>query len=343
MSLDGEQIAANNTAYEMLGYDHDELLGRSFRDIVVPEELPKSENILVQLQAGESVPIYERRFRRKNGETFPVEINVTLVRDRAGEPLHIQSIARDISQRKRDEAALRDAFQQLMKLDDMKSEFINSVSHELRTPITNLKLYHHLLSANPDRTGEYADTLRTQTSRLEEIVEGILFMQTVQQDLTDFSRVPVDITRLLSMAIDKYQQLAQPADIEIVCHATAEDVRLAGDPALLQRALNLLLDNGVKYMSGPGIVAVALEDGADQVLIRITNPTRDLTPEDMNRMFERFYRGHNALTLGVSGAGLGLSIARQIVERHQGALTVQYAPDPETTFTVEMRLPVEAE
>jgi signal transduction histidine kinase len=323
------------------------LVGLSFRDVVTPDDVQQSEAILPRLLAGETIPIYERRFRRKNGEVFPAEVNVVLVRDQAGEPLHIQSIVRDITRRKRDEEALKDAYRQLMKLDDMKTEFINSISHELRTPITNLKLYHHLLAANPGKLQAYADTLQTQTSRLEEIVEGILFMQNVQQDLTDFDVTTVNLPRLVTDGVQRYQQISQHTGIKIVYQPGGNDLHLPGDRTLLRRALAVLLDNGVKYTPERGVVHVTIErtagDPSSPVAVRVSNPACDLTPEDIPRLFERFYRGQNALTMGVSGAGLGLSIARQIVEQHGGELTASYDPaSSRPVFVVEMRLPVEA-
>lgn len=347
LTLDGVHISANSEASHMLGYSLDELIGLSFRDVVAADDIHQSELVLPRLLAGETIPIYERHFRRKNGEVFPVEVNVVLVRDKAGEPLHIQSIVRDITRRKRDEEALKDAYRQLMKLDDMKTDFINSISHELRTPITNLKLYHHLLAANPGKSRAYADTLQTQTSRLEEIVEGILFMQNVQQDLTDFDVTTVNFTRLVTDVIQRYEQISQHTGVEITCQSGPDDVYIPADRTLLQRALAVLLDNGVKYTPGPGVVNVTIEraagDPSSPVTVRVTNPAGDLTPEDIPRLFERFYRGHNALTRGQSGAGLGLSIARQIVEQHGGELTAHCDPaSPHPVFIAEMRLPVGA-
>lgn len=108
LSLAGVHITVNQRAASMLGYEIDELIGMSYRDIVNASEYSGSEQSLAALLAGETLPIYERTFIRKSGEKFPVEINVVLVRDRDGNPLHIQSVVRDITDRKEAERAERE-------------------------------------------------------------------------------------------------------------------------------------------------------------------------------------------------------------------------------------------
>lgn len=106
IGLDQQHKAVNRQAAEMLGYSVEELAAIGISDVVVPGEYAESMQVLERLLAGERVPIYERTFRKKSGETFPVEINVTLVRDQDGNPLHIQSVVRDITGRKQQAAAL---------------------------------------------------------------------------------------------------------------------------------------------------------------------------------------------------------------------------------------------
>jgi PAS domain S-box-containing protein len=108
LDLEGTHLAVNQQAANMLGYTPDELVGMSFRRVVAPQELAGSRGKLKSLLHGESLPIYERMFVRKDGTEVPTEINVALVRDADGQPLHIQSIVRDITQRKRAERLLRE-------------------------------------------------------------------------------------------------------------------------------------------------------------------------------------------------------------------------------------------
>ncbi len=109
LGLNGRHLAANHRAAEMLGYAREELLNLSFRDIVAYSELVKTEQVFQQLLSGRRYPLYERRFRKKDGTEFPVEVNVELVRAPDGKPLHMQCLVRDITTRKQVEQALRES------------------------------------------------------------------------------------------------------------------------------------------------------------------------------------------------------------------------------------------
>ena len=104
LDLDGVHLMVNRQAAHLLGYAEEEMVGMSVRQVVAPSEYGSSQNKLTALQAGESLPVYERTFLRKDGSQVPVEINAALVYDAAGQPLHIQSVVRDITARKRAEA-----------------------------------------------------------------------------------------------------------------------------------------------------------------------------------------------------------------------------------------------
>lgn len=114
LNLEGRHLAVNPRAAEMLGYTPEELLSLSFREISA--QVPQSERIIQRLLNGEHVPLYERLFRKKNGEPVPVEINVELVRDAHGRPLHIHSVVRDISERKRAEEELRQSEEKIQNI-----------------------------------------------------------------------------------------------------------------------------------------------------------------------------------------------------------------------------------
>ncbi len=135
LDLQGRHLAVNQRAAALLGYSVDELLGLSFRQISA--EVSQSENVLSHLLRGEHVPLYERKFRRKNGEIIDVEINVELVRDGRGKPLHIQSVVRDITQRKHHErqleaqAMLAQALGESLELQPLLERLLEAARHAI--------------------------------------------------------------------------------------------------------------------------------------------------------------------------------------------------------------------
>ncbi len=144
LDLEGRHLAANQRAVDMFGYSMEEILKLSFREVSV--DLEQSHNVLARLLAGEHVPAYERRFRRKDGQVFPVEINVELVHDKNGAPWHIQSVVTDISQRKQAEEAAQEASGALKRTNEQLSLRVAEVERlqaelreqALRDPLTGL-------------------------------------------------------------------------------------------------------------------------------------------------------------------------------------------------------------
>jgi diguanylate cyclase (GGDEF)-like protein/PAS domain S-box-containing protein len=143
LDFEGNHLAANQRAAEMFGYTVDEVIRLSLRD--VSAELGESLNVLADLLAGKPVPLYERLFRKKGGQIFPVEINAELVRDSEGNPLHIQSVVRDISQRKQDEEALKILNQQLsLQIAEVEQLQIRLREQALHDPLTGLYNRYYL-------------------------------------------------------------------------------------------------------------------------------------------------------------------------------------------------------
>lgn len=147
LDLAGQHLAVNEGAAYMLGYTVEEMIGLSMLDISA--EIDESSKILDRLIAGENIPIYERKFRRKNGQVFPVEINVKLVQDNDGNPLHIQSVVRDISRRKQAEEALKNANEQLMlhiaEVEKLHEELSEQALHDPLTGLYNRRYLAEML------------------------------------------------------------------------------------------------------------------------------------------------------------------------------------------------------
>lgn len=128
LDLEGVYVAANKKASDLLGYETDDLIGRSLRQVVSPSEDLQALNVLETLKSGQRVPIYEQLFRTKNGTEFPAEVNVELVRDADGNPIYILSIVRDITERKRAEATIRQSEINLRRNKERVEAILNSSS-----------------------------------------------------------------------------------------------------------------------------------------------------------------------------------------------------------------------
>jgi PAS domain S-box-containing protein len=243
-------------------------------------------------------------------------------------------------------AELQAANEQLTLLGEIKDEFVANVSHELRTPIASLKLYHHLLVANPGKQDIYLDRLQRETDRLELIIEDLLYLSRMDQGEMPVNHVELDVNGFISQLILDRQLLAQRHDLTLTFEPAGDLPLISGDTKLLGRAVSVLLTNALNYTPAGGVVTVrtdtarGIPDGG--VLISVLDTGPGIPQKERSQVFDRFFRGQAARDLGTPGTGLGLAIAREIVERHSGVLRLCDRPDHAAGACFEIWLPAQA-
>jgi len=193
-------------------------------------------------------------------------------------------------------------------------QLVADAGHELRTPLTSLRTNLDLL-VQADASSGLAPESRTEL--LDDVRAQIGEMTTLIGDLVELARdepvartvEPVELTAVLGQAVARVRRRA---DVEFVVHAAPWWV--TGDADALERAITNLLDNAAKWSPEGGVVTVSLEQGT----LTVADQGPGISPEDLPHVFERFYR--SAVSRGMPGSGLGLSIVRSIAERHGGSV-----------------------
>lgn len=244
-------------------------------------------------------------------------------------------------------AELAEANRQLTAADDQRVRFLADIGHELRTPLTALRGEAEVaLRGARKAEGEYREALSTVVARAAEmarLVEDLLFLARSEADEIRFDMRRVDPAEVVAAAVRDAAVLARERQVQVdLSPETApEPVLIRGDPRRLKQAVMITLDNAIKY-SDPGTrVAVGIrvapdDDGVAEITMR--DEGAGLAPEDIPRAFERFHRGANARERWEGGSGLGLSIARWIVEKHEGSIALSSALGQGTE--VRFRLPI---
>lgn len=238
-------------------------------------------------------------------------------------------------------AELRAANDRLRELGQIKDEFVSNVSHELRTPIASIKLYHHLLTARPEKQPEYLIRLNRETERLERIIEDLLYLSRMDQNELRLRPRPVDLNSLVDLYMIDRQVMARERGLALTFQSAPNLPIVIGDELSLGRALDVLLTNALNYTREGDSVTIrsaarAGKGGRPGAVLSVANTGPIIPEEDRPHLFERFFRGQIARDSGTPGTGLGLSIAREIVERHEGTieLTSDGGEDGETCFTI---------
>jgi PAS domain S-box-containing protein len=238
----------------------------------------------------------------------------------------------------------RDVTQQV-EVDRLKSEFVATVSHELRTPMTSIKGYVEMLlmqAVGPvtDEQRRFLQTIKTNIDRLGGLVNDLLDISRIESGRVELSLEPVNTVELLGEVREAFLRRARleskPMNVELVTSSTVPFVR--ADRNRLRQILNNLVENSFNYTPANGSIRLSAWDAAGNVTIEVSDNGIGIAPGEQPRIFERFYRGEQALNLSVGGTGLGLSIVQQLVEMHQGTLELESegVPGQGTAFRVSL-------
>lgn len=232
--------------------------------------------------------------------------------------------------------------QRAQRLARLQMEFVAGVSHELRTPLAVIcsageNLADGLVS-NSEQARRYGALIRNEGRRLAEMVEQVLAFAGTQAGRLKYNFQPFEARDLIRQVVEACQAAAAQVGVEIEAHVEEGCPRVLGDPSALAQALRNLVQNALKYASSGNWVGLraAPAGGGRWLEIRVEDRGPGIPPSDLPHIFEPFYRGRNAADAQARGTGLGLSLARSIVEAHRGTITVESRTGQGTTFTVRL-------
>lgn len=219
-------------------------------------------------------------------------------------------------------------------------QFSSDASHELRTPLTVMKGETELALRRPREAGDYTVVLESnleEIDRMTRIVDELLFLSRADMGEVKMEHLPVSLESLLEDIYRQASLLGQERGIQVVLGTMAEAV-VHGDELRLRELFLNLMDNAVKYSSPGGTVEMNMTAASGHAKVSITDHGIGISPEDLARIFDRFYRTDDARAHTKKGTGLGLAICAWIAESHNGRIEVQSEPGKGSTFTVILPL-----
>ncbi len=226
-------------------------------------------------------------------------------------------------------------YTQTARLARQQVNFVSQVSHELKTPLTNITLYAELLKeelGESDRDeSRHADVIASESQRLSRLIQNILtFTRTPKIHIQ-----PVDVNQLVTQIAATFTPSFEARGIGISVHA-AEQVTLDSDVDRLTQIISNFLSNAEKYAAAGGQVELTVETFPEHVDIHVRDFGPGIPEKEVRKIFQPFYRVRSAITEGVSGTGIGLTIARQLAETLRGEILVSH-PSPGVRFTLRLR------
>ncbi len=226
---------------------------------------------------------------------------------------------------------------ELDQMENMRQEFISNVSHEIQSPLTSIRGFAQALE-NDDLTTEerhhYLEIIENESMRLSRLTQDLLKLAALQSDHPRFEPKPYPLDQQIRSLVLACEPQWSTKDIEM--DVSLEDLEITADEDLLSQVWNNLIHNSIKFTVAGGRIEVRLLRRDGRLEFKIADNGIGMSPDEMQHVFERFYKADKSRTRTADGSGLGLAIARTIVEMHGGVISVESEVGRGTAFTVSL-------
>ena len=337
--LNGIVTSWNRAAEQMFGYTSAEAVGRSIFLIIPDDRRAEEDFVLGRVRAGLGVDHYETIRKRKDGGLLNISLSVSPIRDKTGRIIGASKIARDVTAQRR----LQD---QLEQANRMKDEFLAVLSHELRTPLNTVLGYTRML-----RRDDKLMSGETRERALEALERNADTLTRLVNDVLDTSRIVSGKLRL-TMQVCALEEAVESAVDTVLPTAEAKgvdvDVRIErgvivnGDRDRIQQVMWNLLSNAIKFTPGGGSVTVTQRRAGAAAEIVVADTGIGIARADLPYVFQRFWQAQTGASREYSGLGIGLALARHLVELHGGSIAAD-SPGRGGGATFTVTLPQAAE
>ncbi len=234
------------------------------------------------------------------------------------------------------------------RLDKLRDDFIANVSHELRTPIAMLQGYSEAIIddivTTEDERNEMIRIIYDESQRMGRLVTDLLDLARMESGNITLYKDLVPITPVFERITQKFVQAAKEKGVELTYSSTFDDVTpISLDEDRIEQVLTNLIDNAIRHTNKNGTVQVIVDQQVSFARVQVKDNGAGIPKEDLEYVFERFYKADKARTRGKGGTGLGLAIAKNIVEAHKGRITVKSEVDVGTNFIFFLPLELQQE
>jgi len=225
------------------------------------------------------------------------------------------------------------------RLAEVKSDFINNMSHEFKTPLATINLAVDALMKNgekmtPSQMQSYLSIVKKENKRMNAQMESVLQMSMMDKEELTLDKAEMDIADVLTEAVQHFKLTVQDRQGWIDLNIAAGSYSYYGDRTQFKSALTNLIDNAVKYSDGMPQISIKMSQTATAFTIVVHDRGIGMDEDTLNQVFDRFFRATKGNIHDVKGHGLGLSFVKEIIDKHQGTISVQSIEGEGTTFKV---------
>lgn len=334
-TLEGVISTWNQAAERMYGYTAEEAVGKSVTLLIPPNQIDEEPKILEKLRRGERIDHYETVRRRKDGTLLDVSLTVSPIKSLDGTIIGASKIARDITQRKRTEELLRQeiairerAEAALREADRRKDEFLATLAHELRNPLAPIRqaaLISKAATATEAQKRWSSDVISRQVQHMSLLLEDLLDISRITRGRLELRTETVELAEVVQAAIEAARPSIDAKRHQFSVELPPEAVEFVADPMRLAQVLTNLLTNAAKYTDPEGVLRLHASCTAESITISIVDSGIGLPADTLSNVFTMFSQVPSSRSHSEGGLGIGLALAKGLVELHKGQIEAHSA------------------
>ncbi|MBD2107874.1 PAS domain S-box protein [Nodosilinea sp. FACHB-13] len=341
--MNGVVQEANHAAVALLNLEQPYLIGKPLVSHVPPAERVSFRTLLNQIVTSHRIEGWELTIQRRKAATITVSTTVEIVKDIEGNGVGLRWQMRDISDRKKAEATLRQLQVEnleLLEADRLRAQLLATVSHELKTPMNAILGFSQVLMAQFDpqrdsKTVRMVQRIFHNGQHLLGMIEDMLNFLRLRADQVELKLERFDLTDLIVTTIDELGTLADQKALTLEANLPDRPVVVVNDRNRLRQILTNLISNAIKFTDAGRIVVSLDALPADRLLLQVKDTGCGISRDDQPHIFQEFWQVHDARS-AAKGTGLGLAIVYALVQVMQGTITVNSELDRGSEFTIEL-------
>ena len=315
----------NAAAERIFGYSAEEMIGESIYKLIPGHLHYEEPQIIERLRSGQRIQHYETKRHTKDGRLIDVSLTISPVKDPRGNVIGISKIARDITEKKLDE--------------NRKSDFIGMVSHELKTPLTSLGAIVQM--ANVKLAGSEDGFLsgamqkaNQQIKKMTSMINGFLNVSRLESGKIHIEKQLVNLPELITETIDEARLTAENP----ILLKQNGPLRVNCDRDKIGSVISNFISNAIKYSPKAKVIEVAYYTSNGQAVVSVSDKGMGINPDDLAKIFDRYFRVETNHTRHIAGFGIGLYLSSEIIQRHGGKVWAESVVDKGSTFYFSLPL-----
>jgi len=237
---------------------------------------------------------------------------------------------------------LGNSFAQMRTQEQLRGDLVAAISHDLGTPLTSMRVMIEAIRdgvvQDADTITQYHDHIHKEITYLDHLIDDLFELSRLESTAPGLDIVLVDVQGLVLETVERLRSLAEQRDVLLEVSLSTTLSEVDADPIQIQRVITNLIQNGIQHTPASGTVRVGGHATAHELLIDVANDGEAIQPESLQHVFERFYRDTTSRSRQRNGAGLGLAIAKAIVEAHKGRIWVENVTEGGTRFAFTLPL-----